>query len=180
LLYILLRAQWALRKRRFGLHKNHVTSGQLPAEHQQEKTMRPKGIVTIVAFALIAVMLAACNRGTGTSSSEKVIKSTQAGNLTVTLSSSTGELKSGENDLILSFTDSSGKPVDVGAVSLKFHMPAMGSMAEMNDAATLTTTNTPGKYHAKVEIEVDGTWEASINYQGPQGTGQARMTVQAK
>jgi nitrogen fixation protein FixH len=142
--------------------------------------MRSKGIVTLVAIALIALTLAACNRGAGTSGSEKSIKSTQTDNLTVTLASSTGQLKSGENDLILSFTDSSGKPVEAGAVSLKFHMPAMGSMAEMNDAATLTTTSTAGKYRAKVEIEVDGTWEAIINYQGPQGTGQVRMTVQAK
>jgi nitrogen fixation protein FixH len=142
--------------------------------------MRSNSIVTIVAIVLIALTLAACGQGTGPSGSEKTIKSTQTGNLTVTLASSNGELKTGENDLILSVTDSSGKPVDAGAVSLKFHMPAMGSMAEMNDAATLTTTNTPGKYHAKVDIEVDGTWEATINYQGPQGTGQARMTVQAK
>jgi YtkA-like len=142
--------------------------------------MRPKSIVITVAFAFIALTLAACSRNAGTSSGEKTIKSTEAGNLTVTLASSTGELKSGENDLMLSFSDSSGKTVDVGAASLKFHMPAMGSMAEMNDSATLTTTNTPGKYHAKVDIEIDGTWEAIVNYQGPQGTGQARMTVQAK
>jgi polyribonucleotide nucleotidyltransferase len=82
--------------------------------------------------------------------------------------------------LILSFTDASGKPVDVTAASLKFQMPAMGSMAEMNDVATLTTTNTPGKFLGKVDIEVAGTWEGMITYQGPQGTGQVSMTVQAK
>ena len=142
--------------------------------------MRQKTIITIVAIALFALTLASCAGDAGTSGSEKTIKSTQSGNLTITLASSNGQLKSGENDLLLSFTDKSGKPVDAGAVSLKFHMPAMGSMAEMNDTASLTTTNTPGKYHAKVDIEGDGTWEAMISYQGPQGTGQASMTVQAK
>jgi len=142
--------------------------------------MRPKNIVITVSVAFIALTLAACSRNAGTSSGEKTIKSTQTGNLTVTLASSTGEIKSGENDLILLFADSSGKTLDVGAAALKFHMPAMGSMAEMNDSATLTTTSTPGKYNAKVDIEVDGTWEAIVDYQGPQGTGQARMTVQAK
>lgn len=142
--------------------------------------MREKTIIIIVAIALLALTLAACGGSAGISGSEKTIKSTQSGNLTITLASSNGQLKSGENDLLLSFTDKSDKPVDVGAVSLKFHMPAMGSMAEMNDTASLTTTNTPGKYHAKVDIEVDGTWEAMISYQGPQGTGQASMTVQAK
>jgi hypothetical protein len=96
------------------------------------------------------------------------------------LASSTGELKKGDNDLFLIFTDSSGKPVDAGAASLKFYMPEMGSMAEMNDQATLTTTATPGRYQARVNIEVAGTWEALVSYQGPQGSGQASMTVTAK
>jgi len=101
--------------------------------------------------------------------------------MTVTLASSTGEqLKNGENELTLVFTDASGKTVDVGAASLKFHMVAMGSMAEMNDGATLVTTDTPGRYRAQVTLEVAGTWEAMVAYQGPHGTGQATMSVNAK
>lgn len=142
--------------------------------------MKRKSIIATVAVSILALTFAACGSGTGTSNGEKAIKSTQSGNLTITLASSDGQLKSGENDLLLSFTDASGKTVDVGAASLKFHMPAMGAMAEMTDAASLTTTNTPGKYRAKVDIEVDGTWEAIIAFQGPQGTGQASMTIQAK
>lgn len=142
--------------------------------------MRHEAILTIGAIALLAMTLSGCGRNAGTLGGEKAIKSTQSGNLTITLASSDGQIKSGENDLLLSFTDKSGKQVDVGAASLKFHMPAMGSMAEMNDTASLTTTNTPGKYHAKVDIEVGGTWEAMISYQGSQGTGQASITVQAK
>ena len=143
--------------------------------------MRRNTIFINVAIALAAVLtLTACGGGAGTSSSDVAIKSAQAGNLTITLSSPTGQLKKGPNDLTLSFADASGRTVDVGAASLKFHMPAMGSMAEMNDIATLTTTNAPGRYRAKVDIEVEGTWEANISYQGPQGTGQTSMNVQAK
>src|SRR5438128_1654675 len=141
-----------------------------------------KGTLLAVVMVSIATLIAAACSGnksgpsgstgsSGSSSSAKTIKSTTAGGLTVTLASDTGELKSGENDLLLSFADSSGKTVDVGAASLKFHMPAMGSMVEMNDVATLTTTDTPGKYRAKVNIEVAGTWEAMVNYEGPKGTG---------
>ena len=57
---------------------------------------------------------------------------------------------------MLSFTDSSGKPMDVGAVSLNFHMPAMGGMAAMNDAVSFTTTGTPGVYRGKVNIGMAG------------------------
>ena len=100
--------------------------------------------------------------------------------MTIILSSATGELKNGENELMVTFTDASGKTVDVGAASLNFHMAAMGSMAEMNDRATLTTTETPGKYRAQVNIEMAGSWEAQVKYQGALGTGQVSMSVQAK
>lgn len=142
--------------------------------------MKTRTIVTLLV-AIAALITAACGGAKSDSSgSEKVIKSTKSGDLTITLSSTTGQLKSGDNDLTLSFADAAGKTVDVGAASLRFHMPAMGSMAEMNDVATLTTTDTPGKYRAKVNIEVGGTWEAIVNYEGPKGTGQASMTVNAK
>lgn len=138
--------------------------------------MNTRMIMAVLAVATSALIATACKGNPA----GKVIKTTQAGNLTVTLANSTGEIKSGENDLMLSFADSSGNPVDVQAASLKFHMPAMGSMAEMNDAATLTTTDTRGRFRARVDIEVDGTWEATISFQGPRGTEQATMSVNAK
>jgi hypothetical protein len=142
--------------------------------------MRQRTIIALILTSVAALIVTACGGGAGSSMNEKVIKSTEAGNLTVTLASSTGEIKSGDNDLMLLFTDASGKPVNVPAASLKFHMPAMGSMAEMNDVATLTTTDMPGKFHARVKIEVEGTWEAMISFQGPRGTEQATMSVTAK
>jgi hypothetical protein len=129
-------------------------------------------------IAAIALLAAAC--GGAKSGSEKVIKSAKAGDMTITLANATGELKNGENELMLEFTDASGKRIDVGAASLKFRMVAMGSMAEMTDGAALVTTDTPGKYRAQVSLEVPGTWEAIVAYQGPHGTGQATMSVNAK
>lgn len=136
--------------------------------------------IVVALLFLAAVSLVAACRSAGTSGSDKVIKSTKSGDMTIGLSSATGELKNGENDLMITFADASGKPVDVGAASLNFHMAAMGSMAEMNDKATLTTTDTPGKYRAQVKIEMAGTWEAQVKYQGAHGTGQVSMSVQAK
>ena len=81
---------------------------------------------------------------------------------------------------MLSFTDPSGNPVNVPAASLKFHMPAMGAMAEMNDVATLTTTDAPGKFSARVEIQMSGSLEAMISFQGSRGTEHATMSVTAK
>ena len=143
--------------------------------------MKTRTIVIILIVATAALIAASCGGARSDSAAnEKVIKSTKSGGLTITLASATGELKSGDNDLILSFADATGKTVDVGAASLRFHMPPMGAMAEMNDSSSLTTTNTPGKYRAKVNIEVSGTWEAIVNYEGAKGTGQASLTVNAR
>jgi hypothetical protein len=68
----------------------------------------------------------------------------------------------------------------VTAASLKFRMPAMGAMAEMNDIATLTTTDTNGKFRAHANIEVSGSWEAGISFQTPKGTEQVTMSVAVK
>lgn len=131
------------------------------------------------ALFLTQLFFSACNSGAASDNS-KVIASTKAGNLTVSLSSASGEIRHGENDLSLAFQDASGTNVDVGAASLRFHMPAMIGMAEMNNTATLVTTDNPGRYQAHVAIESAGTWEAIVIYQGPQGKGQARMTINAK
>ena len=134
---------------------------------------------TFKSIAIPLLVLSACGPS-GSSSGEKVIKSTRSGDTTIALSSTSGEIKSGENDLTLSFTDPSDKPLAVPAASLKFYMPAMGAMAEMNDVATLTTTGTPGKFKVRVTIEVGGSWEAMISYQGSRGTEHATMSVTAK
>ena len=70
--------------------------------------------------------------------------------------------------------------LDVGAVSLNFHMPAMGGMAAMNDAVTLTTTSTPGVYNGKVNVSMVGEWQAQLAYEGPAGTGKATFSVTAR
>ena len=128
-----------------------------------------------------AVLLAACGSSQKESSTGKVIKSVPAGNgLTVSLATSDGTLKHGNSQFTLTFADSSGNPVDVGAVALTFHMPQMGTMAEMNDSASFTTTPTPGVYSGKAQIEVAGEWQVKITYDGPKGRGQATFPVTAQ
>ena len=134
-----------------------------------------------IALSLIGLVILAVACGSRDASDVKVIKSASAGNnLTVSLFTSDGVLKHGNTEFILSFTDSSGKPVDVGAVALTFHMPQMGTMQAMNDPATFTTTGTPGVYRGKANIEMAGEWQAQITYDGPAGRGQASFPVTAQ
>lgn len=139
------------------------------------------GATTIFVLLLLAV---GCSSNTQPTSSNpiqgKVIKSSPIGNnLTVTMSNDTGKLKNGEQEFMLAFTDSSGKAVDVGAVAVNFHMPAMGTMAVMNDPASFVTTSTPGVYKGKVKIEMQGDWQAQISYEGSAGSGKTSIPVTA-
>lgn len=145
--------------------------------------MKKSVIVIAIALGLVVVIAAGCGSKTGTDGSVptgKVVKAVPVGNLTATLSTSTGQLKHGDQEVTLSFSDASGKPVDVGAASLNFHMPQMGSMAAMTDSVTFTTTNTPGVYRGKVNIEGGGEWQAQLAYEGPAGTGKTTFSVTAQ
>lgn len=142
-------------------------------------------LVVLSILSIAAVISAACGGGggAGTTGADtgKVIKSAPAGNnLTVALSSPDGVLRKGKQNLTLKFTDASGKPVDVGSASLNFHMPAMGTMATMNNPATLTTTSTPGVYSGSVDLEMSGEWQAQVAYQGSAGTGKANLPITAQ
>jgi hypothetical protein len=134
-------------------------------------------IAAIGALGLL-IALAACGAGGGVG--DKEIKSGKVGPLTVTLANSDGVLRHGEQELTVTFKDASGKAVDVGSASLNFYMPAMGTMAAMNDAATLTTTSTPGVYRAKVNVQMQGDWQAQIAYEGPAGTSKGSFPVTAQ
>jgi hypothetical protein len=144
-------------------------------------------ILSILLIALTGsiILLGACgSASTDTSIAYKpvpgtVITSGAIGDLTVTVSSDSGKLKNGEQELFLAFTDASGKPVDVGAASLNFHMPAMGTMAVMNDAAVLTTTKTPGVYKAKIKVSMPGEWQAQVAYEGAAGSGKTSLPLRA-
>lgn len=145
--------------------------------------MKKSSILIAVVLAVVAVIAAACGSKTGTDGSVpagKVIKTVPVEKLTTTLSNDSGVLKRGSQELTLSFTDAAGKPVDVGAVSLNFHMPQMGSMSAMNDSVTFTTTNTPGVYRGKVNIESGGEWQAQLAYEGPAGKGKTTFSVTAQ
>ena len=130
----------------------------------------------IATFGVVAVLLTAAACG----SDAKEIKSGKVGSLTVTISNGEGVLRHGDEEFTVTFKDATGKPVDVGAASLNFYMPSMGTMPVMNNTAALTTTGTPGVYRAKAKIEMAGEWQAQISYEGPAGSGKGSFPVTAQ
>jgi YtkA-like len=145
-----------------------------------KKSVLAIGFVSVIAL----VTTAACGSKTASNGGGlavgRTIKAVTVGNLTATLSNSTGQLKPGNQEVMLAFADSSGKLVDVGAMSLNFHMDQMGTMSAMNDSVTFTTTSTPGVCRGKVHIEVAGEWQGQLAYEGPAGSGKTTFTVTAQ
>ena len=143
--------------------------------------MKKKTISLIGLIALSSVILFIVACGSDSSNAGMTIISGAAGNnLTATISSADGMLRKGQQEFTLTFSDASGKPVDVGAVALNNHMAAMGSMAPMNNAATLTTTGTPGVYRGKINVEMAGEWQGQITYEGAAGKGSFSLPIIAK
>ena len=137
----------------------------------------------IATFGLFGLLLSAAACGStfgGAPQTGKEIKSGRVGSLTVSISNDEGALRQGDEEFYVTFKDASGKPVDVGAASLNFFMPAMGTMPVMNDPATLTTTDAPGVYRATVKLEMAGEWQAQVAYEGPAGAAKGSFPVMAQ
>lgn len=132
--------------------------------------------LTISLFGLL-LLSAACGSRV-TADGGKAIKSAPAGNnLTVTLSNEDGALKEGDEEFTLTLRDASGNPVEAGALALTFHMPEMGTMPAMSNQTTFTTTDTPGVYRGKAQIEMSGEWQAQVTYEGPAGRARTSFPV---
>jgi YtkA-like len=149
--------------------------------NSSEEEMKRFFVAITVLVTAVVIFGVACKPKTesGSMPAGKTIATVKVNNLTATLLNDSGQLKHGDQQVTLAFSDASGKPVDVGAASLNFHMPQMAGMAEMNDAVTLTTTDTPGVYRGKVNIEVAGEWQGQLAFEGPVGKGKATFTVTA-
>ncbi len=134
----------------------------------------------VVSLLSVAILIVACGAKDNTQTGRVIKSAPAANNLTVSLATADGVLKHGNTEFTVTFADTAGKPVDVGAVALTFHMPQMGTMAAMTDSATFTTTDTLGVYRAKAVIETAGEWQVKVTYEGPKGSGQASFPLTAQ
>lgn len=137
----------------------------------------------VLAFVLLtfALVFAACNAGAdNAATSGKVIKTHAADNLKITLLTDDGVIKNGKEEFTIVFETASGEPAKIDAASVNFHMPAMGTMAVMNDPATLTSTSTPGVFKGTVDLEMAGEWQVQITYEGAAVSGKTSFPITAQ
>src|SRR5262249_38572005 len=93
----------------------------------------------------------------------------------VSLTAANGRLVSGRNDFVIEFRDSHGNLADVGTVrfALDMNMPGM----VMHDAASVKAAGNAGQYRASIKPGMAGDWTAKLEYDGPQGKGEASFPI---
>src|SRR5437879_2677025 len=98
--------------------------------------------------------------------------------LTVNFIAHEGELRQGNNEVLIEFRDRNGQLAEVGNVKfdLNMNMPGM----QMSSGGSIERTSTPGRYRAKIEIDMSGDWSAKISFDGPHGQGQRSFSLTVK
>ena len=98
--------------------------------------------------------------------------------LTVNFIARGGALRQGNNEVLIEFRDRNGQLVDIGDVKfdMGMNMPGM----QMHSGGTVERTNTPGRYRAKMKIDMSGDWNAKISFDGSRGHGETTFSISAR
>ena len=105
----------------------------------------------------------------------KPIKSQKAKDVTVTLSSESGQWTPGKNAFVVDFAGADNKPVEAGKVTLNTSM-AMPGMAPMVAGATLEPDG-PGHYRGSITFPDRGDRQVTVTWDGPAGKGSTKFSV---
>jgi len=154
----------------------------IPPELVPSERMRgriPRTIVTIlIAAALIYGGNFAWHKFANRNTTGKSFVTQTVNDLTITLSSPDGQLKNGDNDVLIEFRDSTGNLVDVGDVKFELNMNMAGM--QMHEGANIQSAGGPGRYRAKIKVGMAGDWAGKLSYDGPEGRGETTVTLSAK
>jgi hypothetical protein len=98
--------------------------------------------------------------------------------LTVKLMSPSGQLRKGDNNVLIEFRDSDGQLVDAGDVNFTIDMNMSGMV--MHGGGPAQKAGTAGQYRAKIKADMAGDWNAKVSYDGRHGKGQQNFSVTVK
>jgi hypothetical protein len=124
---------------------------------------------------LVVVLMLAAGIAPALAAELKPIKSQKAKDLTVTLSSESGQWTQGKNTFVVDFTGTDKKPVDAGKVTLNTSMPMPG-MAPMVAGATLEPDGL-GHYRGSINFQDRGDRQVAVTWDGPAGRGSTKFSV---
>jgi len=139
----------------------------------------PRIIATVlIAAALVYGANFAWHKFASRNTTGKPFVTQTVNDLTVAFSSRDGELKTGDNDVLIEFRDSADQPVDVGNVNLTVDMNMPGMV--MQGGGPAQPTGSAGQYRAKIKIDMSGDWNARVSFDGPRGKGETKFSLSAR
>ena len=165
-----------IHERRLGLVAADEPIGRgldAPAPRRQWAT----GVIVILVVASLGLIGAWRIRQRAETSAQpqpagSVLQTVTAGDLAITLSNSSGALRQGANNFRIEFRSSrTNTPVNVGDVTLNAAM-TMPGMA-MTGTTSITPGARPGIYEAKGDFAMSGSWDMTLEWNGPAGRGSA-------
>ena len=131
-------------------------------------------VVTAVLF-VIAVAAAAWWTGTrapGGGRDGNVLETVRTNDMVITLSNADGALRQGANRFRIEFRSArTNELVDVGTVQVGAAMTMPGMV--MTSPIAIAPTGTPGVYEATGEYSMAGSWQMTLDWNGPAGRGSA-------
>jgi Cu(I)/Ag(I) efflux system membrane protein CusA/SilA len=153
-----------------------------PEESMTEDTSRdrvphPGSRIPIGAAVLLLVAALAggwwfWNRPAAPEQTGEVVETVRSGDLVITVSNPTGNLQLGSNTFRIEFRSSAtNELVDVGTVQLAASMTMPGMV--MPGPTTIRRTEQPGVYEAGGQYAMAGSWQMTIQWDGPEGRGSA-------
>src|SRR5262249_13214988 len=100
---------------------------------------------------------------------------TTAGDLKIALALVPDPPSTGDNALLVTLTDASGKPVEGAQLAFQYDMPAMGAMPEMKGGGEPRSLG-GGRYRIAYPLQMNGDWPPPLGIEAP-GHPPARMRL---
>lgn len=154
-----------------------VPPALVPSERVRHRLPRIMA-TTVIAIGLIYGASFVWHKASGRKITSPPFATQTVNDLTVKLMAPAGQLRKGDNDVLIEFYNRAGQRVEVGAVNFTIDMNMPGMM--MHGGGPVQKTETTGQYRAKVKADMSGDWNAKISFDGPQGQGQQTFPFAVK
>ena len=127
-------------------------------------------VAAVVAGGWMLWKIAAPTERAADTSSADTVRAIRAGDLNVTVRAPGAVLRQGRNAITIEFRSAaSGQLVDAGTVNVTGNMSMPGML--MSSDIELGRSRTPGVYTGSASFGMAGTWQMSLEWDGPAGRG---------
>ena len=165
-----------IRQRKMGLHEREEGAGKKERPRAEGVGLGwRKTAAGIVALAVVVggwtlwKSVARPERAADTSAGD-IVRTIRAGEVDVIVRTSDGVLRQGTNPITIEFRSvTSGEFVDAGVVRASGNMSMPGMV--MSSDIELRRARTPGRYTGSASFGMAGTWQLSLEWDGPAGRG---------